>query len=68
MRDALWCGRLLVGSRGGGDGHAASLLVGSRGCDREVLWSSGFAADRMLGVDDRWTHAVPKALLMRGHA
>ena len=47
MRDALWCGRVLVGSRGGsGGGHAASLLVGSRGCGRDVLVSSGFAADR----------------------
>lgn len=47
MWDALWCGRVLVGSRGrGGCGPAASLLVGSRGCGRDELLSSGFAADR----------------------
>lgn len=46
MRDALWCGRVLVGSRGGGGVHAASLLVGSRGCGRDGLLSSRFAADR----------------------
>lgn len=42
MRDALWCGRVLVGSRGdrGGD-HAASLLVGSRGCGRDGVAEFG---------------------------
>lgn len=38
VRDALWCGGVLVGSRGdGGEGHAASLLVGSRGCGRDGM-------------------------------
>jgi hypothetical protein len=42
VRDALWCGRVLVGSRGGGGGgHAASLLVGSRGCGRDGVVEFG---------------------------
>jgi hypothetical protein len=42
VRDALWCGRVLVGSRGGsGGGHAVSLLVGSRGCGRDGVVGFG---------------------------
>jgi hypothetical protein len=40
--------------------------LGAEAAAEDGLLSSRFATDRYVaGDDDRWTHAVPKALLMR---